>query len=62
MFNSNLNPNAPIIHHAMNAFNIDNQEDILIMSKTWGVMVEVLSGDNAGTYDYNESSDSFIAA
>lgn len=62
MFASTLNSDAPIIHHAMNAFNIDKQDRILIMSKSWGVMIEVLFGDNAGTYDYNASSNSFIAA
>jgi len=62
MFLSNLTSSSLPIHHAMDAFNIDNMENINVKSEPWGVMIEVLTGDNAGFYDYNFSNNSFIAA
>tara|TARA_R100000544_G_scaffold35337_1_gene22621 strand:+ start:183 stop:323 length:141 start_codon:yes stop_codon:yes gene_type:complete len=46
----------------MNAFNIDDMEMINVKSESWGVMVEVLTGDHAGVYDFYAGSNSFIAA
>ena len=61
MFQSTLT-NALPFQHAMSAFNIDNPEIISVKSESWGVMVEVLSGEHKGVYDYFSESNSFIAA
>jgi hypothetical protein len=61
MFTSTLS-NALPFQHAMNAFGIDNSESISVKSESWGVMVEVLSGEHKGVYDYRASDNSFIVA
>ncbi len=62
MFSSTLTSSSLPALHAMNAFNIDDMEMISVKSESWGVMVEVLTGDHAGVYDYHASNNSFIAA
>jgi hypothetical protein len=46
----------------VSAFGIDDMEKIVVKSESWGVMVEILSGDHAGVYDYHANNNSFIAA
>jgi len=62
MFLSTLTSSSLPFFHAMNAFNIDDMEIIVVKSESWGVMVEILSGDHAGVYDFHPSNNSFIAA
>lgn len=62
MFQSTLKSNALPIQHAMSAFGIDNPEHIKVKSESWGVMVEVLSGEHKGVYDYDAKENSFITA
>ena len=61
MFTSTLT-NALPFQHAMNAFGIDNAELISVKSESWGVMVEVLSGEHKGVYDFFAETNSFLAA
>lgn len=51
-----------IADHALEAFGLDNFEQINIKSENWGVMVQVLVGEHKGFYDYNAQDHSFIAA
>ncbi len=62
MFTSNCTTSTLPVFHAMNAFNIDDMELINIKSEPWGVMVEILTGENAGIYDFHFDSKTFIAA
>jgi len=51
-----------IVEHALEAFGLDNFEQVSVKSESWGVMVEVLTGEHKGVYDYFAESKSFIAA
>tara|TARA_R110000868_G_scaffold210375_1_gene460379 strand:- start:14964 stop:15152 length:189 start_codon:yes stop_codon:yes gene_type:complete len=62
MFKSTLASTSPIALHAINAFNLLNEFQVEVKSESWGVMVTVLAGDYAGTYDYYPHNNSFIAA
>ena len=62
MFTSTCTASTLPVLHAMNAFNIDDMELINVKSESWGVMVEILTGDNAGIYDFHFESKTFIAA
>lgn len=51
-----------IAYHALDAFDLDNFEQIKIKAENWGVMVEVLVGEHKGVYDYDAKDHSFITA
>ena len=61
MFTSTLTNSLPF-EHAMDAFGLDCPESIRVKSEPWGVMVEVLSGENKGVYDFFAETNSFLAA
>lgn len=62
MFSSSLESTQPIIHHAMNAFDVDDIFAIGVKSESWGVMVTVKSGEHKGVYDYHAAGCFFVAA
>ncbi len=61
LFTSSLS-NTTITYHALNAFNLNFETDVSVKSESWGVMVEILTGENAGIYDFHFDSKTFIAA
>ena len=61
VFNSSL-PSTTIAYHALNSFNLQFETDVSTKSESWGVMVEVLTGEHKGMYDYHADTKSFIAA
>lgn len=61
-FISTSNTATLIAEHALDAFALDNFEQLDIKSEGWGVMVEVLTGEHKGIYDYDAKDNSFITA
>lgn len=62
IFTSTLASTSPIALHAVSAFNLLNEFQVEVKSESWGVMVEVLTGEFKGFYDYFACSNSFVAA
>ena len=61
LFTSSLS-NTTITYHALDAFNLDSELDVVVKSESWGVMIDVLVGEFKGTYDYFADNNTFIAA
>tara|TARA_R110000772_G_scaffold246664_3_gene360383 strand:+ start:303 stop:494 length:192 start_codon:yes stop_codon:yes gene_type:complete len=54
--------NTTIAYQALDAFNLSFETDVNVKPESWGVMVEVLTGEFKGFYDYFACSNSFVAA
>lgn len=61
-FISTSNTATLIVEHALEAFGLDSFEQVSVKSESWGVMVEVLTGEHKGIYDYDAKDNSFITA
>ena len=61
IFTANPCFSASIHDSACDAFSLPIESgDIEIVNKPWGVMVNILSGVNAGWYDASFSNDTYI--